>query len=500
MKRLFLGAIVITILLTQLSLGDNVTPLWTKTYNGATNGNDYGMGIAVDISGNIYVTGYESVTGQGNNIWTRKYDNNGSEVWTKTHNGVTDGSDQGRGIAVDSSGNVYAIGNEEITGQSANIWIRKYDNNGAEIWTRTYNGVANGVDMGSGIAVDISGNVYVTGSEEIAGHSYNIWTRKYNSNGAEIWTRTYNGAANSTDSGIGIAVDDSGNVYVTGTEEVTGQSYNIWTRKYDSSGSEVWTKTYNGSANASDYGNGIAVDDIGNVYVTGCETVAGQNFSNTWTRKYDSNGTEVWTRTYNGAANSADAGRGVAVDSIGNVYVTGCETVTGQSYNIWTRKYDSDGSEVWTKTYNGNANGTDVGSGITVDSSGNIYVTGYTFVSGENGNIWTGKYGQQTSVTLNDTGYFKIIGGKEGYVNPNNGEVANFIYKTLEVGTIIFKVYNLKSEMVKTVSSIATGPTQFDSFDFNCKNEDGNVLSSGIYIVKAEGPGLSIVKKLAIIK
>src|SRR3989339_494095 len=394
MKRLFLGAIVITILLTQLSLGDNVTPLWTKTYNGATNGNDYGMGIAVDISGNIYVTGYESVTGQGNNIWTRKYDNNGSEVWTKTHNGVTDGSDQGRGIAVDSSGNVYAIGNEEITGQSANIWIRKYDNNGAEIWTRTYNGVANGVDMGSGIAVDISGNVYVTG-----------------------------------------------------TEEVTGQSYNIWTRKYDSSGSEVWTKTYNGSANASDYGNGIAVDDIGNVYVTGCETVAGQNFSNTW-----------------------------------------------------TRKYDSDGSEVWTKTYNGNANGADVGSGITVDSSGNIYVTGYTFVSGENGNIWTGKYGQQTSVTLNDTGYFKIIGGKEGYVNPNNGEVANFIYKTLEVGTIIFKVYNLKSEMVKTVSSIATGPTQFDSFDFNCKNEDGNVLSSGIYIVKAEGPGLSIVKKLAIIK
>src|SRR3989339_831787 len=268
MKRLFLGAIVITILLTQLSLGDNVTPLWTKTYNGATNGNDYGMGIAVDISGNIYVTGYESVTGQGTNIWTRKYDNNGSEVWT-----------------------------------------------------RTYNGVANGVDMGSGIAVDISGNVYVTGSEEIAGQSYNIWTRKYNSNGAEIWT-----------------------------------------------------KTYNGSANASDYGNGIAVDDIGNVYVTGCETVAGQNFSNTWTRKYDSNGTEVWTRTYNGAANSADGGRGVAVDSIGNVYVTGCETVTGQSYNIWTRKYDSDGSEVWTKTYNGNANGTDVGSGITVDSSGNIYV------------------------------------------------------------------------------------------------------------------------------
>src|SRR3989339_732803 len=179
MKRLFLGAIVITILLTQLSLGDNVTPLWTKTYNGATNGNDYGMGIAVDISGNIYVTGYESVTGQGTNIWTRKYDNNGSEVWT-----------------------------------------------------RTYNGVANGVDMGSGIAVDISGNVYVTGSEEIAGHSYNIWTRKYDSNGSEVWTKTYNGNANGTDVGSGITVDSSGNIYVTGYTFVSGENGNIWTGKY----------------------------------------------------------------------------------------------------------------------------------------------------------------------------------------------------------------------------------------------------------------------------
>src|SRR3989339_306203 len=184
MKRLFLGAIVITILLTQLSLGDNVTPLWTKTYNGATNGNDYGMGIAVDISGNIYVTGYESVTGQGYNIWTRKYDSNGGEVWTRTYNGAANSTDSGIGIAVDDSGNVYVTGTEEITGQSYNIWTRKYDSSGTEVWTRTYNGAANSADAGRGVAVDSIGNVYVTGCETVTGQSYNIWTRKYDSDGS----------------------------------------------------------------------------------------------------------------------------------------------------------------------------------------------------------------------------------------------------------------------------------------------------------------------------
>ncbi|MFH1073777.1 MAG: SBBP repeat-containing protein [Candidatus Firestonebacteria bacterium] len=346
----------------------------------------------------------------------------------------------------------------------------------------------------------------MTGIESVTGQGYNIWTRKYDSNGTVVWTETYNGTANGADYGQGIAVDSSGNVYVTGYEWVTGQGYNIWTRKYDSNGTEVWTKTYNGAAN--DYiGYGIAVDSSGNVYVIGSETVTGQGY-NIWTRKYDSNGTEVWTKTYNGAVNGDDYyGTGVAVDSSGNVYVTGFENVAYHvgsvwtSWNIWTRKYDSSGNEVWTKTYNGAVNGDDVGNGIAVDSSGNVYVTGFESVAGQDWNIWTRKYGPQATTTIpSGTGYFKIIGGKDGYINTNNSEVANFVYKTTEAGTVTFKIYNLKGDLVKTVSASATGPTQLDSYNYDCKNEDGNSLSSGIYIVKAEGPGLALVKKMAVIR
>jgi hypothetical protein len=186
----------------------------------------------VDGSGNVYVTGSEWVSGQSDNIWVRKYDSVGNAVWTRTHNGTANSQDRGYAVGVDGSGNVYVTGSETVTEQSSNIWIRKYDSDGNVVWTRTYNGAANLEDKGYGIAVDGQGNVYVAGSEYVVGEEDNVWVRKYNSDGNVVWTRTYNGAANGNDGGHGIAVDASGNVYVTGSEYVTGEEDNIWVRKY----------------------------------------------------------------------------------------------------------------------------------------------------------------------------------------------------------------------------------------------------------------------------
>ena len=348
MKRILMICLM-ALGMAPLAFGIEGDEIWTGTYNGSANGNDVGQGTAVDSSGNVYVTGYEDVTGEGNNIWVRKYNSAGAVQWTGTSNGTANGSDAGYGIAVDSAGNVYVTGYEYVTGQGDNIWTRKYNSAGTEQWTRTYNGTANSYDEGQGIAVDSSGNVYVTGHEEVTGQVHNIWVRKYNSAGTEQWTRTYNGIANNDDRGQGIAVDSSGNVYVTGHEDVTGQANNIWVRKYNSFGTETWTRTHNDIANSSDGGQGIAVDSSGNVYVTGHEYVTGQ-VHNIWVRKYNAAGTEQWTRTYNGTANGGDGGQGIAVDSSGDVYATGYEYVTGQDYNIWVRKYEGGGPGTITNT------------------------------------------------------------------------------------------------------------------------------------------------------
>jgi hypothetical protein len=347
---------------------------WTRTYNSDLSMNDRGEDVAVDSAGNVYVTGVEKGNpGDGDDIWTRKYDKDGFEIWTSTYNSPNNSfpDDWGRGIAVDDNGNVYVTGAESRgdLAQGVNIWTRKYDPDGYEVWTSTYNSPNNMDDWGSGIAVDSAGNVYVTGHE----------------------ARTDLGQED-------IAVDSSGNVYVTGYENRTdlGQGQNIWTRKYDTDGYEIWTSSYNSPNNSSDWGLGIAVDDNGNVYVTGFEDRGdlGQDL-NVWTRKYDINGFEIWTSTYNSPANSWDEGRDIAVDSAGNVYVIGSEgrSDLGQSFNIWTRKYNTNGNELWTSTYNSPDNSFDQGFGIAVDSVGNVYVTGYEERSdlGEGENIWTGK-------------------------------------------------------------------------------------------------------------
>ncbi|MBI2264794.1 MAG: SBBP repeat-containing protein [Armatimonadetes bacterium] len=215
--------------------------LWTQTYNSPANSFDKGYGIAIDGLDNIYVTGSENRTdlGQGANVWLRKYSSAGNTLWTWTYNGPANGGDEGIGIAADEAGNVYVTGyeNRADLGQGDNIWVRKFDTNGIVLWTQTYNSPANVGDVGRCVAVDRAGNVYVGGYETLPdlGQGENTWIRKYDANGVVLWTLTYTGpAANGADRANGIAVDVSGNLYVAGNEDRSdlGQAGNIWVRKY----------------------------------------------------------------------------------------------------------------------------------------------------------------------------------------------------------------------------------------------------------------------------
>src|SRR5207248_794868 len=129
-----------------------------------------------------------------------------------------------------------------------------------------------------------------------------------------------NGPGNNTDQANAIAVDSAGNVYVTGLSFGSATGFDYATVKYDTNGNQLWVQRYNGPGNNTDQANAIAVDSAGNVYVTGSSFGSGSSLDYA-TIKYDTNGNQEWLQRYNGPGNGSDAARAIAIDAASNVYV-----------------------------------------------------------------------------------------------------------------------------------------------------------------------------------
>jgi len=188
----------------------------------------------------------------------------------------------------------------------------------------------------------------------------------------------YNGPGNAGDTAWAVAVDASGNVYVTGASVGSGTGKDYATIKYNSSGIQQWVARYNGPGNSDDVATAIAVDGSGNVYVTGYSTGSSGGFDYA-TIKYDASGTQKWVARYDGTGNGNDYAFSIAVDGLGNVYVTGFSTGPASGYDYATIKYNSSGRQQWVARYNGSGNGSDDAQAIAIDSSGNVYVTGISW-------------------------------------------------------------------------------------------------------------------------
>ncbi|MBW8039449.1 MAG: hypothetical protein FVQ85_05565 [Planctomycetes bacterium] len=206
----------------------------------------------------------------------------------------------------------------------------------------------------------------------------------------QLWEARYNSPSNSADVPSALAVDGLGNVYVTG-KSIIGSYYDYATIKYDSNGDELWKSLYDGPANESDYSEALTIDDLGNVYVAGVSD-GGQTLNDCVTIKYDSNGNELWVASFDGLNSKSDGLEDLVVDSFGNVYVTGYSLSYGVSMDYVTIKYDPNGNELWVSRYNGPDNAQDWPKAIDIDNTGNTYVTGWSGGIGTDYDYATIKY------------------------------------------------------------------------------------------------------------
>jgi uncharacterized delta-60 repeat protein len=255
------------------------------------------------------------------------------------------------------------------------------ENNVETVWEQRYNGPANASDQAFAMALDNLGNIYVTGQS-----NGDYATIKYNENGGTMWVKIYNGPGNGSDKAVAIAVDANCNIYVTGQSESSGTGIDYATIKYNSDGQEQWVQRYNGPEDSNDEANAIVLDGQSNVYVTGGSS------GDYATIKYNSAGQEQWVQRYNGPSNGKDKATAIAIDAQGNVYVTGSCIGLGISNDYATIKYNSAGVQQWVKRYNGPGNGSDIATAIAVDDQDNIYVTGSSANSSANLDFATIKY------------------------------------------------------------------------------------------------------------
>lgn len=443
LHRLSLGFTAFSLITCSLTAQDS--RVW-GTYLGGSD-RESGGSVAIDAQGNIYLTGSVGSSGIFNgagghdvsynggfyDAFLIKFNSAGSRLWATYYGGT--GSDYGTSVAVDASGNVYMSGTTEsaadiasgghdntYSGGTEDVFLVKFNSAGTRQWATYYGGTK--WDRGGHVAVDQSGNVYLAGSTlsetDIAFNgddntigaatTNDAFLAQFNSAGVRQWATYYGGADGEI--GTDVATDATGNVFLVGYTCAFSTDCDAVLVKYDAAGNRAWVNTYGpGGATESDYAYDVATDAAGNVYIAGHTSsttgIASGGFQNAhsgglaneaYLVKFAPNGSRIWGTYYGFTSN--DYGTGVAVDATGNVYFSGYtssssnisaggfQTNFGGGYDGFLVKFNSSCGRLCATYYGGT--GSDYGNDVAVSAlSGNVLVSGTT---GSSNNIGSGGY------------------------------------------------------------------------------------------------------------
>ena len=331
-------------------------------------GQEYAEDLIIDSAGRLVTNGrYGSSGGIGSADYYLTALNTDGTVALEKAFG-TGGADYGYRVAVDSSDNIYIGGRD-----GSNMVLGKFDSAGSLLGQVLVD--QGGYDqISGGVRVDGSGNIYLAGLSNALGANNNFLVC-LNSSFAIQWQRILKPTSGASTWGF-LELDASANSYVVGqTQGTTAGLYDGLVAKYNSSGVLQWQRRIGGTGN--DYGKGIAVDSSGNVYAA-VQWTSGTNKS--LLVKFDSSGGTVWQRYMGNGTGSTYPAR-VSVDASDNVYVAGVTNETGAGGDDWfVAKYSAGGTIQWQRSIG--SSGTDSLLGLDVDADSNIYLAGFTGAAG----------------------------------------------------------------------------------------------------------------------
>lgn len=526
MKRL-LFALILVITVARLAAQN-----WQWARKVAGGQTEYCDEVCTDAWGNAIITGgfvsssltvgsYTLTNSGGWDMFVSKYDSSGNVIWAK--GAVSSGNDYGYGVAVDIDGNIlvsgyfssptitfgsYTLTNAGLT----DIFVVKYDTAGNVVWAKGIGGV--GEENSYGVVVNTIGNVFITGYFRGASVSFgnttltnqggnDIYIAMLDASGNHVWAKGIGNVAD--EEGHGITSDANGNTFITGyfrSSSITIGSFvlnnaggdDYFIAKYDLSGTEVWAKSGGGSNNESSHD--IASDVSGNVFVTGgyrssSMTIGGYTLVNNGTQtdvftvKYDVGGAVLWAKAH-GTVNS-DAGFSVNADLYGNAYISGYYSNapitfggftlsnTG-SIDFFVTKFDANGNVLWAKQTGGT--GIDITNNIATGANGVVYAAGY-FLSPSlnfNGTVLTNGSGMADIFLAKIADVTTKVDEIESFdlrvaPNPFSGSTVFFFTKLYENAT--FQLFDMTGKEVKNI--------QFSGKEFVLERQE---LANGVYFFR----------------
>lgn len=356
----------------------NITYSWLRNFKAEVY--VYGTAMTLDSSNNIYIGGF---TKHGNSDYSFsivKYDNIGNKLLEISWGIAYAGYDAFKDLLVDADGNIYITGYRSSHGMGGSGWsetkyeliIAKFNSSGNLQWEKEWDGYDSSTDKGNGIAIDSSGYIYVVGNTGHGGRErdtqYDICLLKYNNTGDLQWVKTWGGSNN--EYGNSIVIDSSDQIYIGGSN-----SSDILLIRYNNLGDQLWNKTWGGSG--AEVATSLTIDQSENIYIAGY-TYSFSNSSqpNMFYVKYAPDGSELSSNYLDSIG--SDKCNGISLDSDGNIFLIGTK-----DYQMFLVKYNNTEDYQWSILWDNLGVGDVYGNSILIDNSNKIYLSGYIKLSSD---------------------------------------------------------------------------------------------------------------------